>query len=133
MENEKVKTVDLVKPGWGGWAGAGIDMEEAKRKILKKSRRNNRRTRHKLIIRPQDLIKTEEDKKLLVRRDKNLDHVIISEKKDAMIAKYQVGLLKSSVGMALGQTRSDRFWSFNVLFKCGSDFKFKLSNKFRTK
>ncbi len=90
MESEKVKAIDLVKPGWGSWAGAGIDMEEMKRKILKKSRRNTRRNRHKLMIRPQDVIKTEADKKLLERRDKHLDHVIISEKKDATIAKYQV-------------------------------------------
>ena len=52
--------------------------------------KGNRRYRQKLVIRPQDVIKTAEDKKQLIRRDKNLDHVIISEKKDTTIAKYQV-------------------------------------------
>jgi U3 small nucleolar RNA-associated protein 14 len=91
VDSEKVKPIDLTKPGWGDWAGAGIDPNEQKKKLLKKlSKKNNRNRRKKLFIRPQDVLKSEEDKKQMIRRDKDLPHVIISEKKDSTIAKFQV-------------------------------------------
>jgi U3 small nucleolar RNA-associated protein 14 len=82
-------------PGWGGWAGAGIDMNAIKKKQQYRNRyqRNGKRYRKPLFIRPEDVIKTEEEKKLLIRRDKDLTHVIISEKKDAKIASFQVSFL----------------------------------------
>ncbi len=88
-------------PGWGGWAGAGIDMNAIKKKQQNKMRnqRNGKRYRKPMFIRPEDVIKTEEEKKLLIRRDKDLTHVIISEKKDTKIAAFQVSfgvLLKKS-------------------------------------
>lgn len=79
-------------PGWGGWAGAGIDMNALKKKQQSRSRfkQNGKRYRKPLFIRPEDVIKTEEEKKLLLRRDKDLTHVIISEKKDSKVAAFQV-------------------------------------------
>lgn len=73
-------------PGWGGWSGAGIDPNEQK----KKQKARNKKQRKRLVIRPEDVFKTEEEKKLLERKDKDLEHVIISEKKDTKIASYQV-------------------------------------------
>ena len=91
MEDERLKPIDLSMPGWGGWAGAGIDMKEIKLR-RKKFHRKNRNEKYvkKLVIKPADVIKTEEDRKQLERKDKDLSHVIISEKKDAKIAAFQV-------------------------------------------
>ena len=86
MENEKVKPIDLTMPGWGDWAGAGIDPSEQK----KKSTKSNKNRRRKLVIKPQEVLTTKEDKEQMVRKDKDLDHVIISEKKDTKIAAFQV-------------------------------------------
>lgn len=72
-------------PGWGDWAGAGIDPSKQKQK----KSRSNKKLRRKLVIRPQDVL-TKEEKEQMIRQDKNLEHVIISEKKDAKIAAYQV-------------------------------------------
>merc|ERR1719223_749314 len=76
-------------PGWGGWAGAGIDPS----KINKNKRRfgkNNQRLRKRLVINPSDVLTKEEDKEQLIRKDTDLEHVIISEKKDKAIASYQI-------------------------------------------
>ena len=75
-------------PGWGDWAGAGLDLSKGK----KKSKRNNKngRPRRHLVIQPSDVLTTAEDKEQMKRRDADLQHVIISEKKDAKIAAYQV-------------------------------------------
>ena len=80
-------------PGWGGWAGAGIDAKEIKLR-RKKFHRKNRNEKYvkKLVIKPADVVKTEEDRQQLERKDKDLSHVIISEKKDAKIAAFQVSL-----------------------------------------
>lgn len=88
MDGERVKAIDLTMPGWGDWAGAGIDLSKTK----KKSKRNNKngRLRRKLVIQPSDVLTTAEDKAQLVRKDADLQHVIISEKKDAKIAAYQI-------------------------------------------
>ena len=78
-------------PGWGGWAGAGIDPS----KINKNKRRfgkNNQRLRKRLVINPSDVLTKEEDKEQLIRKDTDLEHVIISEKKDKAIASYQVAI-----------------------------------------
>ena len=60
-DKEKVKTIDLTMPGWGGWAGAGIDMNAIKKKQQNKMRnqRNGKRYRKPMFIRPEDVIKTE--------------------------------------------------------------------------
>ncbi len=75
-------------PGWGDWAGAGIDPSKIKKK------KSNKRYRKKLIIRPSDVLTTKEDKEQMIRKDKDLDHVIISEKKDTKIAAFQVKLIQ---------------------------------------
>ncbi|RMZ97842.1 U3 small nucleolar RNA-associated 14 -like protein [Brachionus plicatilis] len=82
IESEKVKAIDLRMPGWGDWSGAGIDPNEHKKRQKNKARR----LRKKLVIRPQDVLAREE----LERRDKGLEHVIISEKKDTRIAEFQI-------------------------------------------
>ncbi len=71
-------------PGWGDWDGAGIDPSKIKKK------KSNKRYRKRLIIKPSDVQTTKEDKEHLIRKDKNLEHVIISEKKDTKIAAFQV-------------------------------------------
>jgi U3 small nucleolar RNA-associated protein 14 len=77
-------------PGWGDWAGAGIELNgKSNRKKSNKSNRN-RKQRKPLIIKPEDVAQTKEEKKELIRRDKNLAHVIISEKKDTKISQFQV-------------------------------------------
>ena len=90
-----MKAIDLSVPGWGSWAGAGIDPEEeAKKNKRQKARRhymkNGRYYRRPLVIRPEDLAKTDDEKRQLTRQDANLSHVIISEKKDTKIAPFQV-------------------------------------------
>ncbi|CAF1054400.1 unnamed protein product [Brachionus calyciflorus] len=89
IENERVKQIDLSLPGWGDWAGAGIDPNETK----KTQKKRNKKLRKKLIIRPQDVLTTKEDREQMERRDKNLEHVIISEKKDTKIAEFQINQL----------------------------------------
>ena len=92
VEEEKLKPIDLTMPGWGGWAGAGIDEKEIKmrRKKFARRRNNNEKYRRPLVLRPSDVVKTDKDREQLVRKDKDLDHVIISEKKDKTIASFQV-------------------------------------------
>ena len=75
-------------PGWGGWAGAGIDPSKVNKN--RKNFKNNRRHRKRLIIKPSEVLTTQEDKEQLIRKDKDLEHVIISEKKDTKIAAFQV-------------------------------------------
>lgn len=118
VENEKVKAIDLTKPGWGDWGGAGINPDEAKKKQLRK-KKGGRRNRHKLVITPQEVFKSKEEQKQLVRRDQNLDHVIISEKKDSTIAKYQISELphqfssvsefESKIAQPIGRTWNPDF------------------------
>jgi len=86
-----VKPIDLTLPGWGDWAGAGVDPNKAKKKANRK--KGGQRNRRRLVIRPQDVIRTEEDRQQLVRKDKDLEHVIISEKKDEKIAAFQISEL----------------------------------------
>jgi U3 small nucleolar RNA-associated protein 14 len=73
-------------PGWGGWAGAGIDPNALQTK-KKPKKRNGRKI---LVINPSDVIRTDEDREQLIRKDSGLKNVIISEKKDIKIAEYQV-------------------------------------------
>lgn len=80
-----MKAIDLTMPGWGDWAGAGIDPS----KVIKR-RKSNKRFRKKLIIKPSEVLTTKEDKEQMIRKDKDLEHVIISEKKDTKIAAFQV-------------------------------------------
>lgn len=91
VEDERVKPIDLTLPGWGSWGGAAIDPNEAKRKSSRVNR--HRRKRKVLVIHPEDVVKTEADRQQLVRKDKNLEHVIISERKDTKLAEYQVILV----------------------------------------
>lgn len=91
MEEERVKPIDLTLPGWGSWAGADIDPNEAKKREHSKFKKNKRKKKI-LVIHPQDVIKTDADRQQLVRKDKDLNHVIISEKKDTKLAEYQVEL-----------------------------------------
>ncbi len=86
-----MKPIDLTIPGWGGWAGVGIDPSQMKKKSRHKN--NNKRYRRKLVIKPEDVLKTEDDKNQMIRRDKDLEHVIISEKKDTKISQFQVCFL----------------------------------------
>lgn len=60
--------------------------------MKKKQRRknNDKRYRRRLVIKPEDVLKTDEDKQQMIRRDKDLEHVIISEKKDTKISQFQV-------------------------------------------
>lgn len=90
-----MKPIDLTMPGWGGWAGAGIDEKEIRirRKKFMRRRNNNEKYRRPLVLRPSDVIKTDKDREQLIRKDKDLDHVIISEKKDTKIASFQVYIL----------------------------------------
>jgi len=95
VDNEKVKAIDLTMPGWGDWGGAGIDPSKTKKTNTKRRfGKNNQRLRRNLVIKPEDVLTTEEDKMQMTRRDKELEHVIISEKKDLKIAAYQVGLFE---------------------------------------
>lgn len=87
VDSEKVKAIDLTMPGWGGWSGAGIDPSKIK-KIPKK--KYDKRRRKKLVILPKEVLNTEEDKEQMKRKDENLRHVIISEKKDKNVAAFQV-------------------------------------------
>lgn len=80
-------------PGWGGWAGAGIDLGKVKKNNKRRFGKNNKRLRKKLIINPSEVLTTAEDKAQMVRQDANLEHVIISEKKDTQIAAYQISEL----------------------------------------
>ena len=95
VEEERIKPIDLTLPGWGSWAGAGIDPNEAKKKNAHSRFKRNRRKRKVLVINPQDVAETEAERKQLIRKDTNLAHVIISEKKDTKIAEFQV-LLSSN-------------------------------------
>ena len=83
-----MKPIDLTLPGWGNWAGTNIDPKQAAKKSSKF--KSYRRKRKVLVIHPEDVIKTEADRQQLVRKDKDLEHVIISEKKDTKLAEYQV-------------------------------------------
>ena len=124
VESEKVKPIDLRMPGWGDWSGAGIDPNEQKKRQKKKARK----LRQKLVIRPQDVLTKEE----LERKDKNLEHVIISEKKDTKMAEFQISDLprqfdnlhdfEAKIAQPIGRT-----WN--------PDFKFKklIQPKVRTK
>ncbi|RWS26432.1 U3 small nucleolar RNA-associated protein 14 A-like protein, partial [Leptotrombidium deliense] len=66
VEKEKAKDVNLYLPGWGQWGGAGISTDS------KKKERFTRKAAKKK------------------RKDSNLGNVIISEKKDDVIAKYMI-------------------------------------------
>jgi 3'-phosphoadenosine 5'-phosphosulfate sulfotransferase (PAPS reductase)/FAD synthetase len=71
--------------------------EEAKNKSKRQKPRrhfmkNGRYYRRPLVIRPEDVAKTDEEKRQLPRQDADLAHVIISEKKDAKIASFQVSV-----------------------------------------
>lgn len=77
-------------PGWGEWAGAGIDPNEAKKGKNNKKSKRNKRSKKVLVINPVDVAKSAEDKAQLIRRDQDLAHVIISEKKDLKLADFQV-------------------------------------------
>ena len=74
-------------PGWGEWSGAGIDPSKQKKK------KSNKKYRKKLILKPSEILTTKEDKEQMIRKDKDLEHVIISEKKDTKISAYQVCFL----------------------------------------
>ena len=69
---------------------------KTKRKKYNRKNRNEKYVK-KLMIKPEDVIKTEEEKQQLERKDKDLSHVIISEKKDTKIATYQVTTLLESL------------------------------------
>ena len=69
---------------------------KTKRKKYNRKNRNEKYVK-KLVIKPEDVIKTEEEKQQLERKDKDLSHVIISEKKDTKIATYQVTTLLESL------------------------------------
>lgn len=90
VEDERVKPIDLTLPGWGSWAGADIDPNAQSKNNAASRFKRNRRKRKVLVIHPEDVIKTDADRQQLVRKDKNLEHVIISEKKDTKLAEYQV-------------------------------------------
>ena len=64
-KTSKGDDVDLDLPGWGSWGGSGT---KKKKKIVKKSQGER-------------------------RRDSNLGHVILNEKRDVYIAKHQVHAL----------------------------------------
>lgn len=67
-ENEDEKSVSLHLPGWGSWAGDGI--KQSKRKIRQFTVKGRKR----------------------LRKDAKIRNVIITEKKDETIAKFQVCL-----------------------------------------
>eukprot|EP00794_Sanderia_malayensis_P000263 gene263-886_t len=69
-EERKPKSVDLSLPGWGEWAGAGIDNE----KILKRKRRRFQKV----------------EKKSTPSRDDKLSNVIINETRNERFAANQV-------------------------------------------
>jgi len=71
-------------PGWGEWSGAGIDPSKQRKN------KSNKKYRKKLILKPSEILTTKEDKEQMIRKDKDLEHVIISEKKDTKISAYQV-------------------------------------------
>ncbi len=103
MDSEKVKAIDLTMPGWGDWAGAGIDLSKVKKSGKRRFGKDNKRLRRNLVIKPADVLTTEEDLAQMKRRDEQLEHVIISEKKDLKIAAYQVGGKKLDLRFSLGQ------------------------------
>ena len=103
VDNEKVKSIDLSMPGWGDWAGAGLDPSKVKRNTRKRFGKDNKRLSRNLVIKPEEVLTTEEDKAQMKRRDEKLEHVIISEKKDLKIAAYQVSkLIQGSMDTLLG-------------------------------
>lgn len=67
VEKEKPKDIDLTLPGWGSWGGTGVKPSKRKRKrfIIKAPPGNE-------------------------RKDKQMEHVIISEQKNTSIHKHKV-------------------------------------------
>lgn len=88
-----MKKIDLTMPGWGGWGGAGLDASKENQKPRRRFGKNNNRLRKRLVITPEEVLTSAEDKAQLQRRDEHLEHVIISEKKDASIAAFQISEL----------------------------------------
>lgn len=69
MESEQAKGKDNFLPGWGRWAGSGIQVKDRVRK------------------------RYEEKVPQVKRKDREMKNVVISEKKDQVIAKYLVSFI----------------------------------------
>lgn len=65
MEKDRPKAVDLTVPGWGDWAGVGVEPSKKKKKVI-----------------PAPLAKP--------RKDNKLHHVIINENRDKKVAMHLV-------------------------------------------
>jgi U3 small nucleolar RNA-associated protein 14 len=71
IDEDAPKETDVTLPGWGSWAGAGMESKRPKRRFL-------------LPPKPDAVDPSK-------RQDKKLKHVIISEKKDKkFVENYQV-------------------------------------------
>ncbi|EKX41129.1 hypothetical protein GUITHDRAFT_112862 [Guillardia theta CCMP2712] len=81
MESTKPKLVEAT-PGWGGWGGEGVREKEKARKVLEVSYKKTQQERMKKAMIGEVPYHQ--------RQDKDLSHVIISEKRNRHAAKYLV-------------------------------------------
>eukprot|EP00960_Hanusia_phi_P065619 766158-Hanusia_phi.AAC.3 len=81
MESMKPKLVEAT-PGWGGWGGEGVKEREKARKVLEVSYKKSQQERMKRAMVGEVPYHQ--------RQDRDLSHVIISEKRNRHAAKYLV-------------------------------------------
>ena len=113
ITSEAPQTISTALPGWGSWTGAGISAKAEKRALASQNRFN----KSTLTTMPG----IEADKRV----DKNLDKVIVNEKRVKKNAKYLAGVLPHPFETKAQYERSLRVpvgpeWTTKEVFQRGT-------------